>query len=216
MGTLKIMSKNPYDKHYFRRYSHYLSRDLAEIPLFAKIWEWVSQDKPIKILDVGCGIGYLLSWLCRKAGSKGWGIDSSKEAINRAPKLYPGIRISLGKATNLPFKNRFFDCVLMVNLIEHLEEEEQKDALIETERVLKDKGILILSTPERNSLYTKLMIHDPTHQKELTKKELLPLIEKDFQVKEVIYTNAIGRFGKKANFFLSQLMPADILVKAEK
>lgn len=210
------MVKNLYDKDYYQQYSHYLNRNLDEVPLFAKIREWVKKERPARVLDVGCGIGYLLSWLCQKTGSEGWGIDSSKEAINQATKLYSRINFSLGEVTDLPFEDKFFDCVLMANLIEHLEEKKQKKALAEAKRVLKDKGLLIVSTPDKNSLYARFWIHDPTHKKELNRSEVIKLVGKDFRVEEVVYTNSIGRFGKKLNFFLSRLMPADILVKAER
>lgn len=205
-----------YDKDYYRRYYHYLKRPLFEIPLFAKIEEWVSQEKPKKILDIGCGIGYLLSWLSQETEALGWGIDSSKEAITQAKKLYPKINFFCRNAKKLPFDNNFFDCVLLINLIEHLNEKKQHQVLAEAKRVLKKDGILILSTPEKNSLYKKIMIHDKTHKRELSKKELLELISPYFLVEEIFLTNSIGRFGKTLNFFLSKIFPADLLLKAKK
>jgi ubiquinone/menaquinone biosynthesis C-methylase UbiE len=210
------MAKNLYNKEYFKRYSHYLNRDLDEISLFAKIGGWVREEKPKKILDIGCGLGYLIAWLVEKTDANGWGIDSSKIAINQSKNLYPRINFSQGEVFKLPYGNKSFDCVLMVNLIEHLNEKKQEKALVEAKRVLKNKGALILSTPEKNSLYSRVWIHDPTHKKELSKAELLRLVEKDFRTEEIAYTNSIGRFGKTLNYFLSALLPADLVLKLKK
>jgi SAM-dependent methyltransferase len=210
------MGKGIYDSDYFRRYQHYLNRDLGEVPLFAKIGEWVGEERPKKVLDLGCGLGYLISWLRGKFGISGWGVDSSKEAVKLSKKLYPGIKLAREDARKLSFKNGFFDAVLMVNLIEHLELTDQKRVLTEAARVLKPKGTLVLSTPDRKSLYKKLMIHDSTHHRELDRGELLKLVGEKFKVEGLVYTNSIGRLGKGLNFFLSSLFPADILLKLRK
>jgi ubiquinone/menaquinone biosynthesis C-methylase UbiE len=53
----------------------------------------------------------------------------------------------VGSALDIPFPAESFDCVSMLELIEHFETEDQIRVLLEAYRVLKHRGALIISTP---------------------------------------------------------------------
>ena len=81
------------------------------------LWEAISgvlpKDLQIKILDAGCGPG----WLCQKLAatySQVYGCDSSKTLIDFAEKLNPGNTFKVCDLTEtLPFEKNFFDvCIL--------------------------------------------------------------------------------------------------------
>lgn len=92
--------------------------------------------KNAEILDVGCGEGVLVENF-RKDGYNIIGID-----LNYASKY-----VIKGDVTKLPFKNETFGYILCLDVIEHLNFEEQKRALYEIKRTLKVDGELILAVP---------------------------------------------------------------------
>lgn len=205
--------KNHCSYKYYQRYSHYIKkRNLSSIPLFSQIKNWLPK-KGETIVDLGCGVGYLLNWLCQGNKYKGVGVDFSREAIKHASQLYPKIHFLKEDVTCLPFPAESFDIALAINIVEHLKDSEK--FLKGARRVLKKGGILILSTPDKNSLYRKLFIHDPTHLHEFSFEETIAVVEKFFKIEKVTLTNSIGRFNKQLNFLLSRIFPCDILLYAK-
>lgn len=101
-----------------------------------------------RILDVGCGDGFLESKL-KKNFKEIYGIDLNETDLAIAKILNPEKRINFVKASasKLPFKNDFFDVVVCTEVIEHIKE----DSIVidEIKRVLKRKGKLIITTPDK-------------------------------------------------------------------
>ena len=100
-----------------------------------------------KILDVGCGDAEMLEHMQKvKTPTYAVGIDFREGLIN-----HDAINILRGDAENLPFTNQSFDCVIAAAAIEHLPN--PANALTEFKRVLKQGGVLIITTP--NPVYSK-------------------------------------------------------------
>lgn len=99
------------------------------------------------ILDVGCGDGKLLEMI--KNAKICVGLDISKSQFW---KNSPNLQFICGDCRFLPFKDRTFDIVVSTELIEHLHPEDAKIMLREINRILKDGGILVLTTPRKRSL----------------------------------------------------------------
>ncbi len=59
-----------------------------------------------KILDLGCGTGYLTN-LIAETGADVSGIDSSKEMINLAKQNYPALKFELMNAADFNFNEKF-------------------------------------------------------------------------------------------------------------
>ena len=97
-----------------------------------------------KVLDVASGNGVVAEYL-QMSGYDVSVIDISREAIKQAKKR--GIQKAyVGDVENkLPFKSFFFDCIFWGDNIEHVFYPAR--VLDEIKRVLKNKGRLILSTP---------------------------------------------------------------------
>ena len=92
--------------------------------------------KNADILDIGSGEGVLVEKF-RELGYNIIGVDlnyASKYVIN-------------GDMTKLPFKDEIFKDILCLDVLEHLNFDEQKEALSEIKRALKKNGVLILSIP---------------------------------------------------------------------
>ena len=93
--------------------------------------------KGMKVLDVACGPG-LVSEKIYQRKALPVGIDFSPEMITLARQLYPHIKFEEGDAQQLPYKNAFFDSVVMNFGMLHLPLPLQ--AMKEAYRVLKKNG----------------------------------------------------------------------------
>ncbi|MFA5776877.1 MAG: class I SAM-dependent methyltransferase [Parcubacteria group bacterium] len=102
--------------------------------------------KEPKILDVGCGEGYItyeIKNLFEKADV--FGIDKSGIAINKARSIFKEISFISCDAMNIPMQNEYFDIVICNNIIEHVD---NPDGLLnEVSRKMKKGGYIIISTP---------------------------------------------------------------------
>jgi ubiquinone/menaquinone biosynthesis C-methylase UbiE len=106
--------------------------------------------KKITILDIGCGTGMLLKEL--PSDDFVWGLDSSDQALDFCRKrgfsrLKKGM---LGK--KLPFRNKEIDVILMLDVLEHVGNEQK--ALEEIARILKPGGLVIITVPAYQSIYS--------------------------------------------------------------
>ena len=99
-----------------------------------------------KILDIGCGKGFLLYDLTQVCpGVEVTGIDVSTYAIeNSLPEIRD--RVSVGNANNLPFATDSFDLVVSLTTLHNLYAQDLFSALQEMERVGKDKKYLCVES----------------------------------------------------------------------
>ena len=102
-----------------------------------------------KILIIGCGSQDEMNIINEKC--EGVGIDISEEAIKKSKEKYPRFEYFVADATNLPFPDNSFDCVVCSEVIEHIPEDEK--VFSEARRVLKNKGTFIITTPNWLSWY---------------------------------------------------------------
>jgi ubiquinone/menaquinone biosynthesis C-methylase UbiE len=96
-----------------------------------------------RVLDVGCGTGRLALALAER-GAKVWGVDPSEEMLAQA-RLAAGPKVGLkrGSAEALPFKDGWFDRVVL-RLVVHLLD--RRRAVPELERVLAPGGRAVFAT----------------------------------------------------------------------
>jgi len=103
------------------------------------------QIKKWMVLDFGSGLGNNLKTL-KKFFSQIVAVDVNRNALNFSKKKY-GNKISyiLLKSWKFPFKNKTFDLVLATEVFEHIPNQEK--IMEEIERVIKNDGYFILSSP---------------------------------------------------------------------
>jgi GT2 family glycosyltransferase len=131
------------------------------------------------VLDVAAGEGYGTALLAQVATSA-VGIEIDHDAVNaaRAEFVRPNLRYEQGDARNLPLPDACVDVAVSFETLEHLAE--QDTFLRELRRVLRDDGLLIISTPDRD-IYSPIgMPPNPYHVLELTKAEFEALVQKHF------------------------------------
>ncbi|MEM3512141.1 MAG: class I SAM-dependent methyltransferase [Candidatus Jordarchaeales archaeon] len=120
---------------------------------FLKSYQLLENEPPGRILDVGCLAGGAMLPLM-KAGWECYGVelsDSYKVALERGVKC---VRHNVEEG--LPFEDCFFDVVWAEEILEHVLDTDF--LLSEVYRVLKPRGVLILSTPNIASLTNRLKL----------------------------------------------------------
>lgn len=93
-----------------------------------------------KVLDVGCGKGFLVKDLV-DIGMDAYGIDISRYALNNAPKEISN-RLTLGSCDELPFEDKSFDCVISINTIHNLDRDGCVKSCREIERLAPGMGFI--------------------------------------------------------------------------
>ncbi len=119
----------------------------------------------LKILNVGSGTGGTIPIL-EKFG-KVHNIDTSKEALSFLKSR--GYEGTLVNGLKLPFEDNTFDVVTALDVLEHIEEDDV--ALVEWLRVLKPTGMLLLTVPAYQWLWSQ---HDEinNHYRRYRKRNL--------------------------------------------
>jgi SAM-dependent methyltransferase len=137
------------------------------------------------IVDLGCGSGYGSKILADKRVKKIYALDIDQEAINYAKKNYfhTNIKYICSAVENTRLPKRCADVVVCFETIEHLVNPEK--LMTEIKRILKPSGILIISTPNKDTSFND----NPYHLNELDMKKLDILLS-DF--------NHIQYYGQRA------------------
>jgi len=109
----------------------------------------IPRGKKLKVLDVGTGFGINVAFLARwlPKGSAVWTVDPSKEVLadvkaaldEESARL---VRFAVATADDLDFEDGFFDYVVSVMVLHHIEK--LQPALKEMARVLKPGGTLVV------------------------------------------------------------------------
>jgi 2-polyprenyl-3-methyl-5-hydroxy-6-metoxy-1,4-benzoquinol methylase len=109
-----------------------------------KVLKFAAEQKPKKVLDIGCGDGYFLNEAGKLLpGAELHGMDMYKTL------KYSSIKFKKHRfEKKLPYNSNFFDFVFCGEFIEHLQDEVA--LMSELNRVLKPTGSLVLTTPNLN------------------------------------------------------------------
>ena len=102
-----------------------------------------------RVLEVGCGLGYL-TYALRRAGYDAVGIDFSSEAIAKATRSYGDFYECRSVESYAAASQERFDAIVMVEVIEHLER--PVELVAKALPLLSAQGAVIVTTPNRSFL----------------------------------------------------------------
>jgi len=119
-----------------------------------KLIEQYDLKEDAKILDVGCGKGFLLYEFKRLLPkSEVIGFDISKYAIENAEKEVKSNLFIHNAKDRYPFKNKNFDLAISITTLHNLPIEELKKSLREMQRVAKNKYLVVESFRNEEELF---------------------------------------------------------------
>ena len=132
------------------------------------------------VLDIASGEGYGSAYLARVA-RRVIGVDISPEAIESASAKYrqPNLDFLVGSCADIPLEDATVDVVVSFETIEHHAEHEAM--MREIKRVLRPRGLIIISSPDKREYSDKPSFHNPFHVKELYREEFHSLLEAHFR-----------------------------------
>lgn len=137
------------------------------------------------VLDAACGTGYGSYFLSLFADYV-YGVDIDNDTILQNNKKYQkdNLKYICSSVDNLPFENNQFDIIISFETIEHVRD--CYKVMSEFKRILKNNGILIISTP--NKKFSDInKIQNPFHIKEFYEEEFIFMIDKFFKNKIILY-----------------------------
>ena len=155
MIEAKKYSKNYWDGNRKYGYGGYKYIPGRWISVAKKIIKKYKLDNKSKILDIGCGKGFLLYEIKKiLPGIDIYGVDISKYALKSINKLINGKfkYLDLNKK-KLPFKSKYFDIVISLACLHNLEINNLKKIIKEINRVGKKSFIMVESYRNEKELF---------------------------------------------------------------
>lgn len=110
--------------------------------------EFVKLKDMNRCLDLGCGIGRHVIYL-DDMKFEAYGIDLSEEAVKFAKKWCDSLdkcelkdRFTVGSITHMPYKDNFFDFVVSHGVLDSMNFDIAREAILEMYRVMKKDGMI--------------------------------------------------------------------------
>lgn len=166
-------------KSFFRKIRHKIIARKLEIPANASV------------LDTSCQDGGFLDVLIKNNVDKNlkvYGVDISKEDIEKAKNIIPNGSFEITDNVSLPFPEKTFDVVISSLTLHHMPN--PINSIREMERVLKNNGVIyLIDIIAENKIFNFILKHikcpEPYHfEKFYSLQEVRNLLEK---TKFVIY-----------------------------
>lgn len=175
-----------------------------------RVVELIKDDS--SVLNAGAGSGDLEELVFNKLvvmNLDWYGIDISSKSIETLQKKFPKASFKTGDIKEMKLKNKFFDYVVLMEILEHIQPSKTFKALKEVRRVLKNNGILIATVPLNEGLEQMVSkgINPNAHVRVYTTE----LISAELQISKfkIIQKKFLYAFGKHYDLksFVSSLFP---------
>lgn len=151
------------------------------------------------ILDIGCGLGWLLSEV--DSSWNKFGLEPEKNAADISAKVATIQNCIIEEAD---YKDDFFDIIVMHHTIEHMQD--PRSVIKNVNKMLKKGGILIMATPDFDSACARRyeknyrLLFDATHISLFSNDSMHRFLrDSDFKIESVEYPYFESRFFTKDN-----------------
>lgn len=135
-------------------------------PVARDIISYFNLKSGMRVLDVGCGKGFLVKDLMLECpGLEVFGLDISEYALKHAEPEVIG-RLHFGSADILCFPDKSFDCVLSINTIHNLPRAGVVKALREIQRISRGNSYIQVDsykTPEQKKVFENWVLTAEFH-----------------------------------------------------
>lgn len=149
-----LARKMPFVESQLRPYAEHLAGERNYwTGTFARIVEQIDVSRPLRVLDVGCGVGPIATEFGRM-GHEGWGLDILPRMIERGRELIASLKLT-GKVTLVEgdirqpdhhFDEGFFDVAVACDIFEHLDDPSLIQVLRGLRKVVRPGGQIVIQT----------------------------------------------------------------------
>jgi 2-polyprenyl-3-methyl-5-hydroxy-6-metoxy-1,4-benzoquinol methylase len=131
-----------------------------------------------KVLDAGCGSGFLLHWLSKRGGVKPVGVDSSPSQIEVLRRHLPAAEVHVGDG--LEFMRQHpgeFHAIFCTDVLEHIPGDGVLDWVETARAALVPGGVFVCRVPNGAHLVASQTRYiDLTHERSFTETSLRQLL----------------------------------------
>ena len=150
---------------------HYIDR-ASQNHTLSELRQWLGAKPPV-IMDIGCSSGAMLKLLLPEfRDSSILGADYVRGPLDVLAGKLSGVPLLQFDLTACPLPDRSLDGIVLLNVLEHIEEDEA--ALAQIARILKPGGIVVIEVPAGPNLYDiydrQLLHHRRYRMSELIEK----------------------------------------------
>jgi len=154
-----------YDEHVKNKLKDYIKVN----PRIEFAWKTITDNapaNPLRILEVGCGMGSISSRMSKRwPDAKVTGIDISTLSIQIAQKLFGSTKIDFRETILTPETfNEQFDLIIFMDVYEHIAVADRPAVHAALLKILRNKGRVILSVPTPHNLKWSLVNKPETMQ----------------------------------------------------
>ncbi len=134
------------------------------------------------VVDAACGEGYGTS-IIGSVAKKVIGFDISEEAVKRATETYAtdNVEYKVGDISQLPLEDNSVEVFVSFETIEHVDQELQVKFVQEVARILKEDGMFIISSPNKEIYSDLFNYNNEFHVHEMYKQEFMELLSNKFK-----------------------------------
>ena len=135
---------------------------------------FVDRERPLKMLEIGCGIGGVLRELERIPNLRLTGSEIYLAGLRYARIALPGINFIQLDATAMPFRDEF-DVVGAFDVLEHISEDEL--VMRGVHQALKPHGLFVVTVPQYQWMWSSLD-EIVKHKRRYDRSELVGKLER--------------------------------------
>jgi len=133
-----------------------------------------------KVLDLGCGTGFLLAWLTTKPNIVSIGVDVSPQQVRLARSYLPETEVYCADGLGfLKERVNTFSAILCFDVLEHIPELDScYEWVVAARAALKPGGFFVCRVPNAANLLGCYSRHkDLTHVRSFTRTSIIQLLE---------------------------------------
>jgi SAM-dependent methyltransferase len=129
---------------------------------------YVGKERPVRLLELGCGIGGVLTELVNHPNLSLTGSEIYLHGLRYARTRLPAVEFIQVDATTMPFVSEF-DVIGAFDVLEHIDADET--AIARVHEALVPGGVFLVTVPQYPSMWSRLdeLVH---HKRRYTRNEL--------------------------------------------
>jgi len=164
------------------------------------------------LLDVGCGLGFLVE-CARRFGLEAYGLEASVVALERARALHPEAEIASWNAGEpLPFRDSSIGIAVLNEFVDHIDLPSNRLLFAELRRVLAPKGTLLVKSPSRHNKFDDDLGHvtffSPSEFRAFVESFGFTVIAQPFSPQPLLGNSRLGKLSMRV---LGALLPLERL-----